>query len=456
MKWMLWVLLVTLPLQWFVVVGGLRLHILVMFAFLGASLVLAPLRAAASVLGLTWAFVAANTALSVIWASTNLFHGLGLRPPAQQVLYLGVFVAVATVVHQGLLDPRTAWVDTLRWSALVVSLSLVAALAVSMAVNHVDAATVLSDSVAAADPEILQKELFRAAFSGFGFDEATANGNFRHEVFGSLLVAMTVSAACVGLRPFASVAARSLYVVSMTLAAVLIVISLSRSVAIALVVWPLLLITRAVMVRRVGRGLVAGALLTVAGGAVLARTGLLSVLWVRFTEDTSSYEARDDLLGLAFSNLRANPVTGGVSTASASSHNFVIDSWLRGGVFTGLAAAVVTVLLVGLFVCLVARLGREPAWVLPVTIMFALPLVRLFTAGGGEIPPVSWVGLGIAAGFLAHRRSLLAQARARRSLSAANAGLSTQVDGSVVGHSTSPRPASRLEADWSGSSSSSK
>jgi hypothetical protein len=43
---------------------------------------------------------------------------------------------------------------------------------------------------------------------------------------------------------------------------------------------------------------------------------------------------------------------------------------------------------------------------LPVTAMLALPVVRLFTAGGGLIPPVQWVALGVAAGFLAYRAFL--------------------------------------------------
>jgi hypothetical protein len=60
-------------------------------------------------------------------------------------------------------------------------------------------------------------------------------------------------------------------------------------------------------------------------------------------------------------------------------------------------------------------------WVVTVTAMLLLPLVRMFTAGGGLIPPVSWVGLGIAAGFLVYRRDLLmeeAKSRGARIISA--------------------------------------
>lgn len=412
MRWPLLLLLAGLPLQWFVVAGALRLHILVMVVFLGLALLTYRARALLPVLDLTWAFVAANGALCLVWMAANAYHGLGPREALQQLVYLGVFVAVGTVVHRGLLTGRAGWIATLRWSALVVSVTLVCGLSVSMALNDVNAATVLGRTVAAADPGILQQELFRAAFTGFGFEEGAASGNFRHEVFGAVLVAMTMSAACVGVRPFGSTGARRLYLASMALATTLVVLSLSRSVMIALAVWPLLALLRAALAARLSPQVVGGVLLGAGVAVALAVSGVLSVLWVRFTQDTGSYEARDQLLERAFENIGANALMGGVDTASASSHNFVLDSWLRAGIVAALAAAVVTVLLLGLFLSLAARLHLEPPWVLPVAVMLALPLVRIFTAGGGQIPPVSWVGLGLAAGFLAHRRVLLRAAPA--------------------------------------------
>ncbi len=456
MKWPLLVLLATLPLQWFVVAGGLRLHILAMAAFLGLALVTHRSRAFLPVISITWAFVIANIALNVVWFAANAYHGLSPRQPVQQVVYLGVFIAVGTVVRRGLLQGGASWVSIMRWSALVSTITLVCALSVSMALNGVNAAAVFGQTIAAADPEILQKELFRAAFTGFGFSAEVVSGNLRHEVFGAVLLAMCVSAACVGVRPFKSVGARRVYQVSMVLATTLILLSLSRSVMIALAVWPLLALLRAVLAMRISTRLVGGALLGAAAVGVLAVTGVLSVIWVRFTQETGSYEARDNLLQRAFENISANAVMGGVDTVSASSHNFVLDSWLRAGFFAALSAAVVIVLLLGLFLSLAARLHRESAWVLPVAVMLALPLVRLFTAGGGLIPPVSWVGLGVAAGFLAYRHALVAQERLSRDRNASNAGLSTQVAGSTALHSTSPRLASRFDADASGSSSNSK
>ena len=377
-----------------------------MFAFLGVALLTHRARAFLPVLQVSWSFVVATLALNAIWFAANAFHGDGLRQPVQQVVYLGVLLAVGTAVHRSLLD-SPATVRVLRWSALVCALSLIGALTISMALNGVNAAAVFAQTIAAADPEVLQKELYRAAFAGFGFDEDVVSGNLRHEVFGALLVAMAVSAACTGVQPFASAGARGAYQVSMGLGTMLIVLSLSRSVMVALAVWPLLLLFRAGLAMRFSPRLVGGAVLGAAATVALGATGVLPVLWVRFTQETGSYEARDELYQLAFTNIRDHYLMGGVNTAGASSHNFVLDSWLRSGVFGVLAAAAVFVLLLGLFVSLVLTLPREPDWMLPVAVLLALTLVRLLTAGGGLVPPVSWVGLGVVAGFLAYRRDLL-------------------------------------------------
>jgi hypothetical protein len=403
-KWTLLLLLAVLPLQWFVVAGPLRLHLLAMVVFLGGVLLTHRGRAFGPVLRVTSPFVVANVVLCVIWLGANAYHGTGPRQPLQQLAYLAVLVAVAAVVHHGLALDRGRWIHTMRWAALVVCGSLVGALSISMALNNVNAAAVFGQAIASADPEILQKELFRTAFTGFGFDEDVVRGNLRHEVFGTVLVAMTLSSACAGLRPFTSAGARGLYVLSMAMGATLILLSMSRSIIIAAAIWPLLAVVRSAVSARFDPRLVGGALLGVLAAGLLAATGTLQVLWVRFTQETGSYEVRDRLLEQALSNIDSNFVTGGVTTASASSHNFVLDTWLRAGVFGAVAAVVVLLLLLGLFVSLTMTLHREPAWMLPVTAMLVLPLVRMFTAGGGLIPPVSWVGLGILAGFLTYRR----------------------------------------------------
>jgi hypothetical protein len=396
-------LLAALPLQWFLVVGNLRLHLVAMLVFLALVGVTHRLRTVAPVFEVTAVFVLANAALCVIWLATNAYHGLGYRQPLQQAVYLAVFLAVATVVLRG--APVDRWVETLRWAALAVCTTLTVALSLSMALNDVNPVAVFAQTIATADPQVLQRELFRTAFTGFGINENVVRGNIRHEIFGAVLVGMTVSATCTAIRPFGSRAAHRLYLASMGLGVLLVLVSMSRSLMIATAIWPLLLLARTVSSLRITPRLVGGLLLSTVGIVLLAVSGGLTVLRVRFTEDTGSYEARDSLLDKAFANIGSHAVTGGVATAGESSHNFVLDTWLRAGVFAAAAAVVVVVVLLGLFLSLAATLHREPDWMLPVTAMLALPLVRLFTAGGGLIPPVSWVGLGVAAGFLTWRHA---------------------------------------------------
>ncbi len=406
MRWLLLLLMALLPLQWFVVGGGLRLHLAAIVLFTAVVLATHGTHLVARVVRLTLPFIAANLALTVIWVFANRYHGYGVRQPAEQLALLAAFVAVAVAVLAVLRERDGRGVDLLRWSTWVTMGSLLAAMSYSMAANGVNAADVFARTIAAGDPQILQRELFRTAFGGFGLAEQSVMGNIRHEVFGALLLAVCLSSACSLLRPFATRAQSTLFMIGQGLAVFLLLLSMSRSVIVALAGWPLLGLMRQVLAGRItARGAGAALLLVITGG-VLAAVGVLQVLWIRFTEDTGSYEARDRLLDAAFDNLGRSLATGGVSTESASSHNFVIDTWLRAGVVASLAALVVVVLVCGLFIALALTLPNEPQWMLPVAAMIVLPVVRFFTAGGGLIPPVQWVALGVAAGFLAYRAML--------------------------------------------------
>jgi hypothetical protein len=406
MRWLFLLLVALLPLQWFVVGEGLRLHMAAILLFSAVVLATHGTHLAVRVIRLAGPFIVANFALTVIWVFANRYHGFGVRQPAEQMLLLGAFVAVAVATLAVLREPGGRGVAALRWSTWVCMVSLVAAMAWSLTVNGVNAAEVFARTISSGDPQILQRELFRSAFGGFGLAEENVLGNIRHEVFGALLLALCVSSACRLLRPFATRPATVVYLLGQGLAAFLLLLSLSRSVIVALAVWPLLGLLRQVLAGRVTpRGAGAGLLLAGTAG-VLAAIGVLQVLWIRFTQDTGSYEARDDLLQAAYDNLGRSLATGGVSTASASSHNFVIDTWLRAGIVASLAALVVVVLVCGLFVALAFTLPQEPAWMLPVVAMLVLPVVRFFTAGGGLIPPVQWIALGVVAGFLAYRAYL--------------------------------------------------
>jgi hypothetical protein len=264
--------------------------------------------------------------------------------------------------------------------------------------------------LATGDTRILGHAVFKSAFAGFGFDASTARANMRHEAFGAVLVAIYVSMTAVRLHPLSTRWARNAYRASIVLGTLLIVLSLSRSVTIAAAAIPVLAVVRTLRSGRLSTRQIALAGVTAAVAAVLVTLGLSKILWDRFTQDTSSYQARDVLLHQAVSNIGEHALTGGVSTVGASSHNLVLDSWLRSGLFGAAFAGFVLLLVVGVWCLLVMGLPRAPGWMFPVTAALALPVIRMLTAGGGLIPPVEWVCLAVVAGFLRHRLDLERQA----------------------------------------------
>jgi O-antigen ligase len=227
----------------------------------------------------------------------------------------------------------------------------------------------------------------------------------RHEVVGAVLTAIFLSMTATRLRPFRSTPTRIVYRCSLVVGTLMILLSLSRAVIVAAAAIPLLATVRSLASGRLSSRQLAAGAGTVVAGLVLGVTGIAAVIGNRFLQDTSSYEARDQLLHQAFGNIGEHALTGGVVTLHHSSHNIVLDSWLRAGVFGALFAAAVLVWVVGLWLALVLDLPRAPDWMFPVTAALALPVVRMLTAGAGVILPVEWVCLAIVVGFLAARRS---------------------------------------------------
>ncbi len=406
----LWLFFAVLPLQWFLVpglpLGGQRLHLLAIAGFAAFGLAHYRAHVFVPVLRVALPIVIPLAVFVTIWAATSLYHSMPLRGSIQEGVQLISLVVIGGVLYRAAAYPTTRVLEAARWAALVTSVSLVVALSVSMAANGVNAAAVFAQTVAAGDPEVLQRELFRSAFAGYGYSAEEVQGNIRHEVMGAVLIAMCLSSAAARLRPFTSARAARYYRLSMGLGAALLLISLSRSVMLAAAIWVLVaVITQA---RRLGvtRRQLAVVSAALAGLLVLVASGFASVIYVRFTQDTASYEGRDRLLGEALAAIPQHFWTGGIDPSGASSHMFVIDSTLRAGFLGGLAALTIVVLVVALFLQLLRRLPTEPSWMVPVTAALALPIVRFFTAGGGVIPPVQYVALGVVAGFLTYRLSL--------------------------------------------------
>ncbi len=405
----LWlVFFVLLPLQWVGVastpLGELRLH---QIALLGLAACIAAryrLRVYAPVLRTAAVFVVANVYMVVVIAVVSISAGGAVGGAAQLLLYLLAFVAIAGHVHQVAGGREQSALPVLGAAAAVVCLSLLVGLSVGMLVNGVNPVQVLARSVAAADPEIVQREVFRTSFAGFGLADDQVSGNLRHEIFGSVLLAMAMStwAMRVGRRP--STAAVRLYRVAMVVGVVLLAASLSRSVLIAAAVWPLLSVLRSLRRNELTRRQVTLLLVSAAGVVVLLLSGLGTVIANRFLTDTTGYQTRAGNYAEALSALPEHWWTGGFDTRGASTHNLVLDTMLRSGFFAALPALVVLGVVALAFGLLVAHVHTLPPALVPVVAVLALPLVRMGTSGGGSIPPVEWLALAFVTGVLTQWR----------------------------------------------------
>lgn len=406
-KWAVLVLFATLPLQWYVVPGpapvSQRLHLFVLALFTAFTLVRFRASAFVPVLSMSWSFVVANVALVMVWCTTAFYHSESVRLPVEEGFLIVVFLAIAAAVHRGCVDPSSGVLQYARWAAAVATVSLLLALSSSLALNGVNPVTTFGRMLATGDTRILEHDVFKPAFTGFGFDASAARANMRHEVFGAVLVAMYVSMTAVRLHPLPSWWSRTAYRTSLILGTLMILMSLSRSVTIAAAAIPVLAVVRTLRSGRLSTRQIALAGGMTAGAALLVVMGVSTIIWDRFTQDTSSYQARGVLLHQAVTNIGEHVLTGGVSTVGDSSHNLVLDSWLRSGLFGAGFAAFILLLVIGVWLVLAIGLPRAPAWMFPVTAALALPVVRMLTAGGGLIPPVEWVCLAVVAGFLRHR-----------------------------------------------------
>ncbi|MGI8702673.1 MAG: hypothetical protein ACR2JU_15990 [Nocardioidaceae bacterium] len=393
-------MLALLPLRWFAVVstpvGTLFLHELGLLLFSVLAVVTLTPRALAVAVGSTGFLTAAMAAGFAVWSAACLFHAVSPGSAIKQWAYLGSFVLVvaAVVCFAESKDPSA--IRILRWVGVTTTLMLLAALELALRINHVDALHVLSTAVTSGDPSAIEAQLFRPAFVGFGYSEADTVSQLRHEVVAGLLVSLFVASWAQHRVPFARRSARWLSQSAVVVASLLIVLSLSRSVQIAAISWPLLAGLRVVLVGRVTRR----QLVTAAIGAVVvvgvSASGFIGVILQRITQDSSSYNERGAKLSAAVDTIRQYPWSGGHYDDTISSHNFVLDAWLRGGV--AMAALMLAALLFVLWrlAANVAVLASAPVELVPVTAAFMLPLVRMFTIGAGLMTPPEWVCLAFA------------------------------------------------------------
>lgn len=399
-----------IPLQWFTVtpspIGEMRMHQLAMFGLTACVIAVYGFARIGSATRRLQFFIIASLYMLMLTATIDLYNGVLPIQPVQSLLYLVSFVAISAFFYMAASDPRDHMVDALRWSSVVTVLILIAAFGASLLKNGINPLTVVQQTIVTADPGILTQQLFGKAFVGFGLDLETTQVQIRHEVFGGLLLSMYVASWAKARRPFTEPRHIVVYRASMVAGTLMVLLSLSRAVTLAAMVWPILLLARAVLSGRISGAQLGAVIVSVLGLGAVAASGFLVVVWERFTEDTRGYVGRSENIAEAVDRIFQNFWTGGFVTETNSSHNFILDNWQRGGVFVAIPTIIVFLYIFGLWASLLLRIRTLPIELLPVAAALALPVFRMMTQGGGQISVNAWMTMAFVTGVVqAHRRA---------------------------------------------------
>ena len=400
------VAIAAIPLQWFVLatsgLGTLQVHEAALFLFSAAILYVYGAHGLAPITAKYRVFLLANLFMYFTWITVAVANGRPVVDPVQQLIYLVVMVAIATFFYRAASSSRLVIASALRWAAPLTLLSLLFAFYYSMSRNGVDGISVLRAGIESADPSVLEFGLYRKTFVGFGYDAETVRSNFRHEIFAGLLVSMLISSWAVTLVPFTTALPRLIYRLSMVGATLAIILSLSRSITLAALVWPLLIGVRAVVTGRVRAREQLMGISVVVGIFALSLTGVLALLQQRVTAQTDSYTGRQTKLEIVLTRIEGALFSGpGVNAEGDSPHNFVLDAWQEAGILVAIPAVVVAFFLLFLWLDLLRQIGSLSAELVAVAAALTLPLVRLVTQGGGLMTIVEWTALAFVMGVLA-------------------------------------------------------
>ncbi len=401
-----------LPLQWFVVLGSpvggnIRVHQLAILVLAAAIILTYGFKQSEEIIYRFRVFLIANAYMYMIWVCITFYQDMIPLDPFEEMIYMVIFLSIAVYFFQAATSDDVRFVQTLRWTGPLCLLVLIGGLIVGSIQNHVDIVGVIAASIAAADPNIIEFQLFRRVFGGFGFESDDVRANFRHEIFGGLLLSLFITGWAATKAPFRPGREQFVYRMTMVGGTAMVLLSLSRSIIIAGAVWPVLLVIRALLTGRISqRNQLTGVLVLIA--AVVAGVfGVWQLLYERFFESTASYDTRAGNAGLALQTIKENFWIGKPDlTGETSAHNFVLDAWSGAGAFVGFPALIVFLSIVLLWATLLLRIETLSDEMLVICAAFALPSIRMVTQGGGLLALVEWVTLGFIAGALvAHDRT---------------------------------------------------
>ena len=404
--WLAWafvLVVATAGVQWFGLAGAGSLSLKwfhIAAAGLVVLVVIAPdLGARLEVIVNRWG--AFWTAIAVYLAAVLVTHILRPEPflPlslfARQLVYAGAGMILA-IAALSLVTERAR--RPLAWSALLSATVALVALFEPLIRRGLNPVSLLIDGFLGGQPDIVIFGLFRASFaSAGGLADEAVRANLRHGLASALALSIFLTAM---VRLDLGKWNRRIANVGITVAGLIVAITLSRSIILAMLAWLAIVTARPLFKGRAS--LLRWALPAFLAGSValLALSPMGEVFEERFLTNEGSVTARsanvEDTLQHADDYLLgANDIE-----IDASPHNVVLDALLAGGLVGSLAALVFFGLLAAAVVHLTVQyLVDAPTWHLPVSRACAIgigliPVVRFLTAGGGMLSFGEWAAAG--------------------------------------------------------------
>ncbi len=406
------VLLGALPLIWITLVetpiGDLKYAHIAGVVLLGACVMSARWwTALGAITAHYFVVVLATAAYLIALTAVDLYHAVTVAPELRQLLYAGTGLVVAAVILVILRDDEYGWRRRLGSALPVVLAVFLVAFGLSAIENNVDVIGTLSQSVSTADPSILEFRVFRPIFEGQGLAAEQVRANLRHEVFAAILLATLLAVYAWRGPPPRFTGPTVGQLVLLATAAVLIVLSLSRAIQLAVVITmltgALAVAVRSRLSKKLAPFLILGLVLVIAAFF----TGVYGLIWERIApgpaSSDASYITRVLGVGSAISAGLDAPFTGS-DQRFADSHNFVLESFARGGFVP--AAAAMTVfgaVLISVVTQSIRRIsGFASAIPVPAIGLGVLVIVRMLTSGGGQLNLAEWIALGIYGAVVLH------------------------------------------------------
>lgn len=408
------ILLASLPLQWQTVrattIGYVRpftlaaIVLLVVAAkWVGSAAALRYRRSA------TTAIVATGSLL-LLTTSFSLFRGAGMGRGAQQLLYAttgltaGALVFLATTRKTQL--PR--W---LVWAGPASVAMFLLAFANSARSAGVNLAATVTNAIATGDPSRINFALFRAVFASE--PNGAARANLRHEIMAALVVVTLYSIwANAILRPRRWI--RSTNLVSGAVAALIVLLSLSRSSLLGLVLAALPWLSRPLL-RGSARSNEAIAVAVALSAVVVGLFTPVATVLGKAVADTASYEARSAQIPVVLERIARSPIVGSMQAdTELSPHNLPLQAFADAGVLAFLASIALLATIFGSALSLFRIYMRTGNAVAGVGVSAAaMPLVRAFTAGSGTFHVVEWLSVGLLLGLRCALGGRAARSRGR-------------------------------------------